>query len=77
MQVGAALDAVMHVRREGPVRRLWEIAAVLRTGESGIVLHPALVAEPDPARGGHLGPGWPVLAERFDLPDPGSEVIRG
>ena len=76
VQVGAALDAVLHVRREGPARRLCEIAAMSRTGEQGITLQPALVADPDPALGGRVGAGWPMLAERLDLPDPGPEVSR-
>lgn len=64
-QAGAALDAVVHVRRRGPARVVCEIA-LLQAGRAGLQVVPALTIGPDgrPAR----GPGWPDLAARLDLP---------
>jgi pilus assembly protein CpaF len=68
VQVAAALDAVIHVRRDGAVRRVTEVAAVARAGDGGPDLLTALRADPaDPGAAGEPGPGWPVLAERFGV----------
>ena len=72
-QAAAAFDAVLHLRRDGPGRRLVEIAAVVGPGAgpgaaAGLSILPALVADDaDPAGPGHSGPGWPVLAARLGL----------
>jgi pilus assembly protein CpaF len=69
IQAAAALDAVIHVRRDGPGRRVTEVAAVVRAPNRAMDLLPALHADPDdPAAAGRRGPGWPVLAERFGVP---------
>jgi len=69
VQAAAALDAVIHVRRDGAVRRVTEVAAVARAGDGGLDLLTALRADPaDRGAAGELGPGWPLLAERFGLP---------
>jgi pilus assembly protein CpaF len=74
VQAAAALDAVLHLRREGPLRRWVELAAVIRDEAGGLRLQPALtagVAVDDPGR---RGPGWLGLAERFALPEPPGSV---
>jgi pilus assembly protein CpaF len=69
IQAAAALDAVIHVRRDGPVRRVTEVAAVARAPDRAMDLISVLRADPDdPAAPGVRGPGWPLLAERFGLP---------
>ena len=75
VQAVAALDAVLHVRREGRVRRCVELAVVAGGPGDGLELVPALTAGPSPRDPGRCGPGWPVLAERFGLPDP--DAARG
>ncbi len=70
MQAAAALDAVLHVRRDGGLRRCVELAAVAGAGRDGLELAPALTAGGAPDDPGTLGPGWPALAERFGLPVP-------
>lgn len=70
VQAAAALDAVLHVRRDGRLRRCVELAAVAGAGRSGLELAPALTAGDRADDPGTLGPGWPVLAERFGLPVP-------
>ncbi|HZI96746.1 MAG TPA: TadA family conjugal transfer-associated ATPase [Actinomycetales bacterium] len=62
-QAGSALDAVLHLRRDGGRRRLVEIAVIRREG-AGLATDTALAADPaDPAAPGRRGPGWPRLAE--------------
>ena len=65
-QAASALDAVLHLRRDGAQRRVVELAAVARSRDGGLVVLPALVADPaDAAAPGRTGPGWPLLAERL------------
>jgi pilus assembly protein CpaF len=60
-QLGGAVQAVLHLRRNGSGRRLTEIGVVSRQDAQVRVL-PALVADPaDPASEGERGPGWAVL----------------
>jgi pilus assembly protein CpaF len=70
LQAAAALDAVLHLRREGPLRRWVELAAVNRDRAGGLELRPALTAAAAPDDPGRCGPGWPDLAERFGLTAP-------
>jgi pilus assembly protein CpaF len=74
VQAAAALDAVIHVSRDGAVRRIAEIAAVSRSATGDLLLLPALRDRgPDaaPAADGSprtvLGPGWVSLAQRMGL----------
>ena len=65
-QAASALDAVLHLRRDGAQRRVVELAAVARSSDGGLVVLPALVADPaDPAAPGRTGPGWLLLADRL------------
>jgi pilus assembly protein CpaF len=66
-QAVAALDAIVHVERSGPRRRVVEIAAVQRSADDGLALLPALTARADPADPGLIGPGWPGLSRRLGL----------
>ena len=61
-QAAAALDAVLHLRREGRRREVVEIAHVERDAAGQLVVLPAL-------RRGEVvpGPGWPGLAGRLGL----------
>ena len=69
-QAGSALDAVLHLRRDGSLRRLVEVAVVRREG-TGLVVAMALAADPvDPGAPGRRGPGWPRLADLLGW-DPG------
>jgi pilus assembly protein CpaF len=62
-QASSALDAVVHLRRSGPLRRVVELAVVTRGADGHLAVLPALVADPgDPAAPGDRGPGWPRLA---------------
>lgn len=74
VQAAAALDAVVHVTREGATRRVTEVAAVSRSAAGDLLLLPALRDRgPDaaPALDGSprtvLGPGWISLARRLGL----------
>lgn len=69
VQAAAALDAVLHLRRAaGGQRRLVEIAAVAAEGQDGLLVRPALLADPDDASApGCAGAGWPQLAARLGL----------
>ena len=74
VQAAAALDAVVHVSREGAGRCVAEIAAVSRSATGDLLLLPALRDRgPDaaPASEGSprtvLGPGWVSLAPRLGL----------
>jgi len=74
VQAAAALDAVVHVSREGAGRSVAEIAAVSRSATGDLLLLPALRDRgPDaaPASEGSprtvLGPGWVSLAPRLGL----------
>lgn len=63
VQACSALDAIVHLRREGPRRRVEQIAVL--TLEAGhLVSKVALVATPE--GGLRPGPAWPVLADRLD-----------
>lgn len=65
-QAAAALDAVVHVRRDGGLRRVVEIAVVGRSPDGGLVVTPALscaaAGSTDPVT--TTGPAWPRLATR-------------
>jgi pilus assembly protein CpaF len=65
-QAGSALQVLLHLRRDGPWRRLVEVATVRRDGR-GLAVETALAARHGDAAdaGGHehrRGPGWPRLA---------------
>ncbi|GAA1651348.1 TadA family conjugal transfer-associated ATPase [Georgenia ruanii] len=66
-QAVSALDAVVHLRRDGGVRRVAEVGVLARSGGE-LVCAPALVIEGGAAR---AGPGWSRLARRLGgaLPD--------
>ena len=49
-QAAAALHAVVHVERAGPVRRVVEVAAVIRSPDARLGLLPALRADPADGR---------------------------
>ena len=69
-QAASALDAVLHLRRDGQRRRVVELAAVTASADGALAVLPALVADPaDPAAPGRTGPGWPLLAARLGGPD--------
>lgn len=74
VQAAAALDAVLHLRREGPLRRWVELAAVVRDESGGLRLQPALTAGMAVDDPGRRGPGWLGLAERFALAVPPGSV---
>ncbi|MHB1063679.1 MAG: TadA family conjugal transfer-associated ATPase [Georgenia sp.] len=64
-QAASALDAVLHLRRTAGRRRLVEIGVLRRaggalSGELALSWHDGEV---------RVGPGWPSLAERLDLPE--------
>ena len=72
VQTAAALDAVVHVAREGVAREVVEIAAVERTPGGDLALLSALRIDPagpgpSPSRATDVGPGWPSLASRLGL----------
>ncbi len=79
-QAGSALEVVVHLRREGPARRVAEIA-VISAGRGVLEVVPALVSEPvgrrqasAPGERGRAlrltaGRGWPALADRLGLDD--------
>lgn len=64
-QAASALDVVLHLRRDGAMRRLTEVAVVL-PGDGRLVVTPALLASS--AEAWRTGPAWPRLAERLGLP---------
>jgi pilus assembly protein CpaF len=71
-QAASAVDAVVHLRRCGPHRRVAEVGVVARGGDGGLQVVPALVdgsVDGGPAAGpGRAGPGWARLAARLALP---------
>lgn len=75
-QAASAFDAVVHLRRDRGVRRVAEIAGVVRAGagsgpeRGGLVVRTALAIGAD----GRVvtGPGWPALAERAGVVPGGS-----
>ena len=64
-QAVSALDAVVHLRRSGAVRRLSEVAVLKRDATGALVSVPAADADDDGALA--PGPGWDRLAARLDL----------
>jgi pilus assembly protein CpaF len=66
-QLAGAIQVVLHLRRAGAQRRLFQIGMVAAT--DGVVrVVPALLADPDDPRApGRRGPGWSVLADRLAL----------
>jgi pilus assembly protein CpaF len=84
VQAAAALDAIVHVAREGVSRQVVEIAAVGRMPGGDLALLPALRVKPagpassrPPAT--DVGPGWAPLATRLGLDPtapPGNGPIR-
>jgi pilus assembly protein CpaF len=62
-QATSALDAVLHLQRDGGRRRLTELALVDRGPSGHLRVVPALVADD----AGVVGPGWPALARRLHL----------
>ncbi|HEY8722025.1 TadA family conjugal transfer-associated ATPase [Pengzhenrongella sp.] len=87
-QAASALDAVVHLRRDGGQRYLAELAVVTREPGGELVVVPALTVGGPASRGGRavgaeveLGPGWARLAARAGLTGPpdsiGSAGVRG
>ncbi len=66
-QAAAGLDALVHVTREGPLRRVSQIAVVEAGAAGPLTVLPALSGDPDPRAPGHRGPGWERLAARLRL----------
>jgi len=64
-QAAAALDAVVHLRREGGRRFVAQVGAVERT-DHGLVVEPVLVCGPDGVRA--VAASWPRFAERWRVP---------
>jgi pilus assembly protein CpaF len=88
VQAAAALDAVVHVAREGALRQVVEIASVERSTGGDLVLRSALRVDPfgvatldgRHGRPNGVGPGWPALASRLGLDPataPGDGAARG
>ncbi|TRW42761.1 TadA family conjugal transfer-associated ATPase [Georgenia yuyongxinii] len=74
-QAVSAVDAVLHLRRTGGVRRLVEIGVLSRAGGE-LVCTPALTV--DGAGAVHARPGWERLARRLgtnDEPDGGAGLM--
>ena len=64
-QVASAIDAVLHLRRDGALRYLAELALVRRGADGTLTMASAVRVDP---RGlVELGPGWPDLAARLGL----------
>jgi pilus assembly protein CpaF len=64
-QVASGIDAVLHLRREGALRYLAELALIRRTGDGTLTITSAVRAD---ARGVvEAGPGWAALASRLRL----------
>lgn len=62
-QATSALDAVVHLRRDGPRRWVAEVGAVVRGGGDGWSVEPVLTVD---VGGGLLaGAGWPAFAQRW------------
>lgn len=72
-QAASAVDAIVHLRRDHGVRRVAEVAGVVRGAgaveHAGLVVRTALAVGPDGRV--RTGPGWPALAERVGVPAPG------
>lgn len=66
-QAASALDAVLHLTRDGGRRRLVEIALVARAADGSLEVLPALTADAGPTAPGRAGAGWPSLARRLGL----------
>jgi pilus assembly protein CpaF len=62
-QAASALDVVLHLRRDGPRRRLCEVGVVRRSGD-GLVVTAALEVVGEATA---TGPAWPALAERLGV----------
>ena len=62
-QASSALDAVVHLRRDGPRRQIAEVAVVRRAPTGELVVETAVAVAPGglPVR----GPGWEALAHRL------------
>ncbi len=68
-QAAAGLQVVLHLRREGALRRVVEVAVVARDPrDGGFIVVPALLAGAAPGQSGRRGPGWDRLAELVGLP---------
>ncbi|MGV8965994.1 MAG: TadA family conjugal transfer-associated ATPase [Cellulomonas sp.] len=65
-QASSAIDAVLHLRREGGRRRLAEVAVVARAPGGELVVLPALTVVDGTIE---VGTGWPRLADRVGLAD--------
>jgi pilus assembly protein CpaF len=66
VQAAAALDAVVHLERVGPIRRVAEIAVVIRDRDA-MALEPAWTIDPRDPGVARPGPGRPHLARRLGL----------
>ena len=68
-QAEAGLQVVVHLRREGALRRVVEVGVVGRSSADGaLAVVPALVAGPSPRHPGTRGPGWERLAALLQDP---------
>lgn len=67
-QAEAGLQVVVHLRREGALRRVVEVGVVGRSSADGaLAVVPALVADRSPHHPGTRGPGWERLAELLQV----------
>lgn len=64
VQACSALDAIVHIRRDGPRRRLDQIAVLDRDTRGGLTCQIAMATDADGAC--RPGPAWPRLAARLD-----------
>ena len=65
-QATSALDAVVHLRREGPRRWVAEVGAVIRGAVDGWTVEPVLTVD---VRGTPVtGPGWRAFVQRWSGP---------
>ncbi|MCF2707279.1 TadA family conjugal transfer-associated ATPase [Arcanobacterium haemolyticum] len=69
-QCASALDAVIHVQRDGSLRQIKQIATLERAGGE-LRASEALVVD----NGIRYGPGWAKLASRLGLPDSGGQSL--
>lgn len=66
VQAASALDAVLHLRREGTYRVVAEIASVGRGPQGDLVVEPALTWN-RADQNTQVGPGWSPLADRLGI----------
>lgn len=67
VQAASALDAVLHLRREGAHRAVVELAKVDRSVTGELLVESALTWD-RATQSTRVGPAWPALAARLGLP---------